>query len=154
MRDYQNAKIYKLYSISNPDLIYYGSTTQRLCQRLAEHVRNYKIGKNGSSKSILETGDYQIKLVEHYPCNNNEELIKKEGEYIKNNNCVNFKIAGRNDKEYYIDNRENILIKRRERYLKNKEILLEKITCECGCQISKSCLNRHLKTNKHNNYNI
>ena len=31
----------------------------------------------------------EIELVENYPCNSKEELEKKEGEYIKNNECVN-----------------------------------------------------------------
>ena len=48
-------------------------------------------------------------------------------------------------KEWYKNNKEN----RKEKYENNKENILEKITCECGCVICKSFLNRHMKTQKH-----
>ena len=41
----------------------------------------------------------------------------------------------------------------KEYYEKNKEKINEKsktkITCECGCEICKDCLNRHMKSKKH-----
>jgi hypothetical protein len=36
------------------------------------------------------------------------ELDKREGEHIRNNNCINKYIAGRTMKEYYEDNKEKI----------------------------------------------
>ena len=54
---------------------YIGSTTKdRVAQRLAEHVRNYKHYQNGSRKGytssfeILAGGNYIIELIELYPC--------------------------------------------------------------------------------------
>lgn len=113
MPNYQKAKIYKLWSPSK-NLVYYGSTTQLLCQRLAHHQQDYNKFKNNNyhyvtAFKILECEDYKIELVENYPCNNKEQLARKEGEYMKNNECVNKCIAGRTDKEYYEDNKEKLL---------------------------------------------
>ncbi len=41
MPDYQKGKIYKLYSVSNEELVYYGSTIQPLNVRLSRHIREY-----------------------------------------------------------------------------------------------------------------
>ena len=90
MPDYQKAKIYKLWSPSK-NLVYYGSTTQSLSQRLGGHIRTYNYNKikNLSSFLVLECEDYKIELVEDYPCNNLRQLLIKEGEYQKNNVCIN-----------------------------------------------------------------
>ena len=69
------------------------------------------------------------------------------------------------NKAYCIDNKEKIA-ERKKKYIRtydkdynktyyesNKEYLLnkqkEKITCECGCEVTKCKLNRHLLTKKH-----
>jgi hypothetical protein len=109
MPNYQKSKIYKLYSPSQ-NIIYYGSTCETLAQRLAKHKYSYKAYNNDNTKHyltsflVLECEDYKIELVEEYPCNNRQQLEKKEGEYIKANECVNKIIVGRTDKEYNIDN--------------------------------------------------
>jgi hypothetical protein len=113
MPDYQNGKIYKLYSPSK-NIVYIGSTTQTLAQRLTKHNYHYKTYNNDNTKNyfssflVLECGDYKIELLEEYACNNKQQLDKKEGEYIKNNECVNNRIAGRTRKEYRIDNTDKI----------------------------------------------
>ena len=105
MPNYQLSKIYKIYSPSK-NLVYIGSTTQALSQRLGEHLRNYKAYKNDNTKTcfssfiILDCDDYKIELVEEYPCNNRQQLCKKEGEYIKNIECCNKNVAGRTFQEY------------------------------------------------------
>ena len=38
---------------------------------------------------IIETGDYDIVLVEEYPCSTKDELFKRERYYIENNTCIN-----------------------------------------------------------------
>jgi hypothetical protein len=94
MPDYQQSKIYKLYSPSK-NLVYYGSTVQTLSQRLAGHISSYKLYIKDNNKKylssflVLECEDYKIELVEAYPCNNNQQLLRKEGEYQKNNVCIN-----------------------------------------------------------------
>lgn len=127
MPDYQKAKIYKIWSPSN-NLVYYGSTTQTLPQRLAKHLGNYKYYTKDNTKTnyvtsfkILEYEDYKIELVEEYPCNNKHQLLRKEGEYIKENECVNMVVAGRTKKECAIIDYQ----KNKEKYIKNATIRYE-----------------------------
>ena len=108
MPDYQKSKIYKLWSPSK-NLVYIGSTTQTLAQRLSKHLDTFKNNRsNRSSFVVLECEDYKIELLEEYPCNNKQQLFIKEGEYIKSNECVNNRIAGRTQKQYIEDNSEKI----------------------------------------------
>jgi hypothetical protein len=113
MPNYQNGKIYKLYSPSK-NLVYYGSTVQTLSQRLTDHLKGYRAYTKDSNKSyvssflILDCEDYKIELIEDYPCNNNQQLCKKEGEYIRNNECVNKEIAGRTQQEWIKENIDKV----------------------------------------------
>ena len=110
MPDYQKAKIYKLWSPSS-NLVYYGSTTQPLSTRLAKHIycfNNKETNKhNNSAFLIIEKQDYKMELIKDFPCNNRQQLCIEEGNYIKNNECVNKCIAGRTQKEHYHDNIEH-----------------------------------------------
>lgn len=127
MPNYQNSKIYKLWSPEGDD-IYIGSTTQPLYKRKNSHKK-----KECSSRILFEKyNDVRIELLESVPCNNKEELIKKEGEYIRNNICVNRRIAGRTRKEYREDNKEIIKEKKRLEYLKQKELRSLKPIIACG----------------------
>ena len=99
MPNYNQSKIYKIWSPST-GLTYFGSTTQKLAQRLAEH----KARPNCKSSLVIEQDDYCIELLEDYPCCNRTQLLRKEGEWIKNNTCVNKIVAGRTASEYVIDN--------------------------------------------------
>jgi hypothetical protein len=101
--DLQNCKIYKIVSMNNPELVYYGHTSQTLAQRFSTH----KCPSNKTtSKQIIDKGDAIILLVEHFPCLNENEARAREGYYILNNPCVNRCVAGRTDKQYYIDNKQ------------------------------------------------
>jgi hypothetical protein len=92
MPNYQNAKIYKLWSPDGDD-IYIGSTIQLLCQRKAKHKDNYNRNLSCKSKILFQKyNDVRIELLECCPCDSKEELDKKEGEYIRNNVCVNKRI--------------------------------------------------------------
>lgn len=128
MPNYQQSKIYKLWSPSK-NLVYYGSTVQTLAQRLTKHKNHYKTYEKTnhyySSFIILECEDYKIELIEEYPCNNKEQLLKKEGEYIRTNECVNFEIAGRTNKEYYKDNKEKYIERSKKYYNDNKKQINE-----------------------------
>ena len=117
MPDYKNGKIYKIWSPMGKE-IYIGSTIQSLYARKSQH----KICMKCSSKILFEKyDDVRIELIEYFPCNNKEELDKKEGFYIRNNDCINKNIAGRTEKEYYEDNKEKI-----KEYLQdNKEKIKE-----------------------------
>jgi len=130
MPDYSKGKIYKLWSPSK-NLVYYGSTTQTISQRLQDHVRTHKVynidntKKYCSSYFVLDCEDYKIELLEEYPCNNKTQLCKKEGEYQKANECVNKNINGRTVQEWNYENREKRKIQKKEYNEKNKELIKE-----------------------------
>ena len=164
MPNYQNGKIYKLWSPQG-DEIYIGSTINTLARRKEQHKTNLN---SCCSKILFEKyDDVRIELIEEYPCKNKMELNKREGYYIRNNECVNKYIAGRTMKDYYEDNKEVCNQKSKEYYEDNKEKIKEKvkdykeknkekiseknsqkITCECGCEITRTNLTRHKKTSK------
>tara|TARA_R110000796_G_C14327795_1_gene408736 strand:+ start:90 stop:617 length:528 start_codon:yes stop_codon:yes gene_type:complete len=74
---YKRGQIYKLIS-EYTDVIYIGSTISLLRCRKSEHKSNCK----SSSYALFELGNVDIVLVENYPCNNNDELRKREQEFI------------------------------------------------------------------------
>ncbi len=115
MPDYKKAKIYKIVSDSHPELVYYGSTCQTLSSRLVGHRVAHNRFVQGTRKhaitssKLLALTDYKIILVEDCPCERKEQLIQKEAEYIRNNECVNKVIPGRTSAEWYEDNKESSL---------------------------------------------
>jgi hypothetical protein len=118
MPDYQKGKIYKLWSPQGNE-IYIGSTVNSLAKRLSHHKSHHN---PCNSKYLFENyDDVRIELVEEYPCNNKMELNKKEGQHIRNNECLNRFIAGRTQKEYNEDNKEHILEYKKEWYENNKD---------------------------------
>ena len=135
---YQNGKIYKITD-NGYTKCYYGSTTSSLSARIAQHILRYK-KKTEENSSVFKLFDEfgfencQIVLEELYPCNSRKELTQREGQFIKNNDCVNERIAGRtreqwneiNGNEYYKNNRESVLQKRKEYASKNKEAIAQR----------------------------
>jgi hypothetical protein len=114
---YANGKIYCLRS-HKTDNIYIGSTTQPLYKRLWKH-------KGDKKNELANYDDVYIELIEEYPCKNKMELNRKEGEHIRANDCVNKIIAGRTRKEYYDDNRNEILEQKKQYRLDNVDEVLE-----------------------------
>jgi hypothetical protein len=133
-----------------------------------------------TSFKILENDDAYIELIENYPCECKDELCKREGEVIrKTEKCVIQYVAGRTDKEYYQDNKEQLNEYSRQYREDNKEQIkqyyqenkaklkeykkqhyqdnIEKIkerknqrlSCECGCIIRRDNKARHERTMKH-----
>lgn len=150
MVNYQLGKIYKIVSDQTTD-IYIGSTAEpTLARRLSKHRALIKLGKNVSSKNILQYEDAKIILIENYSCNSKDELLSREQHWhdqIKNK-CNNYFAKGINKerqqnnlKQYYQDNKQDILIKcakyredkkeeikikQKEYYKENKAVLYEK----------------------------
>ena len=114
MPNYQLSKVYQIVCLTTGEK-YIGSTTQKtLALRLAGHVRGFKSWKNGnqdfvSSYPIIERGNYQIELLEAYPCNSKDELNAREGHHIRTIDCVNKYVAGRTHQEYYEDHKTEII---------------------------------------------
>ena len=132
---YSNGKVYKLWRLDYDD-IYVGSTCLDLCKRLYDHKKNYKLWKEGKTSFVTayklfemsdNLSDVKIELIEYFPCNTKADLEKREGEYIRNTECLNKVVPGRSSKEYYQNNKTILCEKKREYYDANKEILLEKM---------------------------
>jgi hypothetical protein len=111
MPDYQLGKIYQLVCLTTGEK-YIGSTSQAtLALRLSGHVKCYKYWKKtqtkyGSSFPIIERGNYQIELLEVYPCNSKDELNSRECHYIRTILCINKLITGKSKEEIRNDDLE------------------------------------------------
>jgi len=171
MVNYENGKIYAIKS-KQTDKIYIGSTNLSLAKRWSLHKSNYKKFLNNkcritTSFEILEYGDAYIELLENYPCENREQLLKKERKYIEKNKCVNISIPYQTEDEkkhykdnWYIDNKDRIKEKRKIYYknnrekekLRNKKYRSTKYDCPCGSKISLGHRAKHYRTKKHVEY--
>ena len=154
MVNYQDSKIYRIVC-NTTEKQYIGSTSVALSARLAKHKSNFKDWKNGkgsfmSSFLLLEGENYQIVLIEEYPCNTKEQLLFRERYWIEQySQCVN-KIrkpistpeerkecfnnwykANRatiieKAKVYREDNKEHYQDYLKQYYIDNKDVFLEK----------------------------
>lgn len=146
MVNYGTGKVYKITS-DQTDQVYVGSTCGPLSQRMAVHrsnIRAHAAGKTNytTSFAIVQYDDAVITLIEDCPCENKEQLHRRERFHIEATpNCVNRYIPGRTDAErrqanwaeiavkkaeWYDDNREQIAAKKAEHYQVNREELLAK----------------------------
>ena len=211
MPDYSNGKIYTIRCRTDDTLIYVGSTCQSLSNRFCGHKKD---STTSLYKKVNNDWDnWYIELYELFPCDNKEELNKRESEITRLLGTINRRIEGRTQKEYYTENKQVINENKKKYYEKNKnkfselskqyheehkermneyykqyreenkgkkaetdkqyyeankekiaeyhkqwreqnkeaisEQRKEKTVCNCGCEIRKSDLNRHMKTKKH-----
>ena len=113
MVNYQNGKIYKIFSSQTND-IYVGSTTTDLSKRLHQHKISTAYCR---SKEILKYDDVKIELIEAFPCDTKEELTLREAYYIRTLKCINKNIPHQSAKErkskYYQENKEQITEKQK-----------------------------------------
>ena len=125
VRNYSKAKIYKIAS-KDTDKIYIGSTTGSLDYRMYRHEQAYclyinNLGTKVYSFDLFDEVGFEncyIELICEFPCNNAQELAAEEGRHQMMNlyNIVNRNIAGRTNRQYYIDKKQSILDKKREYY--------------------------------------
>jgi len=181
---YKRGMIYKIIPISREEgAVYIGSTTKRLSTRLSQHkavysdwLKNNKLMRVSSFTLFEKYGvdNCIIELVTEYPCENQMQLRRQEGEIIRQTVCVNKLIAGRTRKEYNQDNKEKIArkqkeyennnkerldIKKKEWHIKNikktmesnKKLYDKKIMYHCGCGTScnKTIKSKHFKSKTH-----
>ena len=139
---YKNAKIYRIVSDSQKQT-YYGSTCSPLTKRIHTFKAEYSTHKDDKTYQptyfkILQYPDAKIILVESYPCSNKEELLKKEREYIEQNECINKDISD---------------IPERKPRRQNKERTVDNTyTCEsCNIELSKLSITKHQASKKHLN---
>jgi len=155
MPDYQLGKIYKI-ECNVTGKVYIGSTCEPiLARRLAGHIKSYKRYLNGksnyvSSFDVLQNGNYDIVLIESYPCNSKDELHAHERYHTNNIDCVN-KIKNQGmyheigekgyQKQYYNDNKDKIHAKKNEKH-----------NCVCGNCYTHGNKQQHIRSAKHQQY--
>ena len=127
----------------------------------------------------LDVKNCNIKLIKNYPCDSRKALEKEDGLFIQSSKqCYNKYVAGRTDKQYYIDNAEKIKEQKKKYYNDNLDKLKEqkklyyldnldnfkkytkdnadklkqKINCECGGRHTYANISVHLKSIKHQKY--
>jgi hypothetical protein len=112
--DYKNGKIYVIKNHIN-DMVYVGSTTQPLYKRFSLHKRSVNSIRCRAKKISIAMRDigiehFYIELLEEYPCDNIEQLHKREGYWIRElnsySNGYNAQVQGRNRQEYYQEHKE------------------------------------------------
>ena len=168
--DYKNGRIYCIRN-NIDDEVYVGSTCQPISKRMAAHRavknrnKNQKVYKHMND---LGVENFYIELLEEFPCENKEQLRKREGYHIRDIGTLNSRIAGRLKHEHYIDNKEHVALKCYEYRERNRPAILAhkteywklnkdeaneerriKITCGCGTCCSKGAKTRHERSNKH-----
>lgn len=151
MPDYSQAKIYKLECNITHE-VYYGSTTESLSNRLLKH----KSKRDCSAIDIIDRGNFNMKVIEEYPCSTKRELETRERWWIENNVCINKNIPTRTKAEHRQDNREQIIQYNKDYWEQNKkrrqEISSRKIKCECGGNYTHEHKQVHCRTKKHQRY--
>ena len=123
-------------------------TLKEYCKNNKEKIKEYQNEYCKNNKEKLN--EYQKEYRK-----NNKDIINEYFKEYRKNNKEKIKEYRENNEEYfkkYRKNNKEVLKKYQKEYRKNnKDILNEKIICECGCEIFKKGLSRHLKTQKHIN---
>ena len=154
--------VYKIQSLVNPELVYYGSTNN-FKRRAQNHKDKYTLFLKGSYHyvsvfDIITLGDYTNVIMCNYNNITRRQLEENESVFISSNKCVNRQGYGKTryqiNKDYFERNKDKILARARELRKINSEINSkinsEKIFCiECNKNISRGYKGEHLKTNKH-----
>ena len=132
-------------------MIYIGSTYKTLQQRLKAHEIKFKSFKAGKYNfvtvfKILENNNYNIELIELYPCESKKDLEFREGQIIKQFrndklNIVNRCVVGQTKAEYRQKNKAELNEKKKQLH-----------NCSCGISYTHSHKARHEKSKKHQNY--
>ena len=118
-KDYSKAKIYVLRN-SVDDEVYVGSTCQPLSKRFHTHKLNTGYTKTANYKIYIKMREigidkFYIELFENCPCENWEQLRRKEGEVIRQLGAsLNSRVECRTKSEWYNDKKEDILRKQKE----------------------------------------
>ena len=149
MRDYSEGKIYKILNTID-DEIYVGSTMEKLSTRMKQHRSCTKHGSNYKIYQHMRdigVDKFYIKLIENCPCSSIEELLRKEGEWIRKIGTLNKIISGRSEAEYWKENKDKRSDKIRTYRNKHNDYLLETLTCRfCGNTYCRKQISRHEKS--------
>lgn len=142
--------IYKIQHSTEANLCYIGSTFNYM-NRQYQHMRCIK-DENCQKRlyvRIRATGgvfSYTISIIEEIPDIDKLNLRLRENEYI-----INLKPSLNHNKAFTTPEQKKEAVK--EYYIKNRDILLlkkkSKIQCECGCLLSRSNPYDHRASKKH-----
>jgi hypothetical protein len=124
-------RVYAIRSHQTTD-IYIGSTKQILSKRMSDHRKEQKLylktnKKYMTSFDIIKYKDAYIEILFEGEFESINALRAKEGEYIREMECINKRIEGRTQQEYYEDNKPHILEEAKEYYRENKPHILERV---------------------------
>ena len=173
-KDFKNGKIYCIRNTVDDD-IYVGSTTQPLSKRMSKHrcdVKGYKQNRKLYAKmNELGIDSFYIELIEEYPCDNVEQLRKREGHFIREISTLNQHVAGRSGADWYAEHKD--ILKEKHKYYREKNIehcieVMKKYqsenndkikewkttrhNCGCGSCYTNANKSEHMKTKKHQNW--
>ena len=123
--DYKNARIYQIRNNVDDD-VYVGSTTQTLCKRMAKHRVDMHSKTKLHRPLYIKMKEYgvdcfYIELIEECPCENKEQLRRREGHFIREIGTLNMILAGRTKKEWTTDNNEHVQENAHKYYEQNQE---------------------------------
>ena len=152
--NFRDSKIYRIVNDQIPGTAYYGSTTQALSARWSRHKYCARHPSEGTaSRQLFMIGTPKIELIEHFPCDTKKELWTRERFYIENNNCVNYAIPGRTQKEYNHQYRDKMAQYSKQYRIDNHAAILiwkkTKTKCDCGKKVMNVGVARHKRTNYH-----
>ncbi len=169
--------IYKILNTIDDD-VYIGSTVSQLCKRMVDHRCKSKLLPSNKYPCQIhikmnELGKecFYIELIKNYDDITRDELLAKEGKYIRyykenytKGGILNKRIEKRTDEQYRIDNKNDINKKGRGIYKLGKEKenetghkyredeiekhkiwVREVVNCECGKTSTRGHLARHKK---------
>lgn len=154
MTDYSQAKIYKLYSVTEPSRAFIGVTMQELdaivTKRRFVSSNTYKYF---TDNYFAATGPspYVVELVQNYPCSSFAELQKKAREIVVAAGpgaFVNSPPTKQKKRQTTVDSTGALS----EEKLARLKYLKEEIVCECGAKFQRKYKTTHNKTNYHYDY--
>jgi hypothetical protein len=128
--DYTKTLIYMIVCLNLERPERYIGQCRNLIKRKCEHKAccnnpNKKSYNFPVYQFIRENGgwdNWEMVLIEYYPCNNREEASKRERYWKEFYNAeLNGNVPGRTRKEYYIDNADTILEKQKQYYQNNSD---------------------------------
>ncbi len=112
--------IYKIESLDDTPLVYYGSTTKTLEDRITMHLRYFTSWKRGgmhylTSFEIIKLNRFAYEIVEKVKFDSKNHLLARESYYINNFPCINNNLAVNDNfkkteygRKYYKEHRQKM----------------------------------------------
>ena len=131
----------------NMELLYVFECEDETELRMEEQRCMDKLKPTLNSIRAFNTEEDTILIKKQYYQENKDHLRDKQRQYNEQNKDH----LRDKQRQYYQENRDVISEYKKQYDFKNRDVLREKITCVCGCDITRTNLNRHQKSSKHIN---